>query len=617
MVNANQSRSQLGQESEIWIIVLVAALFGIVLLTKASFWITSGIFKGRAVTLHGIGINAWVHLSNLGAVLPAAQRRFAPPTVGFVAVAMVLLIVAGILIWFLFRAFQRITGKTGGNGVNSVSLAKIYSAKAVMAKAHLVRPHAHSLVHSKQNQIIVPDASSHDKTDQEEPDGSAESPAIGDIANRHDVVSDRERLAKELRVPTGSGVYLGRNKKIGHLWASMEDSITVIGPPRQGKSTGIVIPRLFEWPGAAIVTSVRPDVQESTGTERGQGGRPLFVVDPENPSDLPLLRMSLTGGCEDPMVAQRRASMFMSQLSTGGQGDFWTQSAQGLLRVLLHSAALINQPISQVIKWLHSNDLSEPMEIYSYLDGVAAPGWKVSLERIAGMKAKETQEGVTQTLVAALEAFTVPSIVDQFSPKPEEATNIREFLENRGTLYLTAGENIQKAIAPVIVVIITEILEEAKKLARERKRCDPPLLCALDEVANIAPLPNLPEIYSTAGGSGITMLSILQTTAQAKKRWGDDGFHSLWGATTIRIVLGGVTDISTLHDLAALAGTYEETSVTRTSSAQGQSTSFSTAQKDRMRIEEIYSLRPGEAMIFGKGTVPVKVNTGRAPVKHR
>ena len=36
-----------------------------------------------------------------------------------------------------------------------------------------------------------------------------------------------------------------------------------------------------------------------------------------------------------------------------------------------------------------------------------------------------------------------------------------------------------------------------------------------------------------------------------------------------------------------------------------------------MRIEEIYSLRPGEAMILGKGTVPVKVNTGRAPVKHR
>jgi hypothetical protein len=52
----------------------------------------------------------------------------------------------------------------------------------------------------------------------------------------------------------------------------------------------------------------------------------------------------------------------------------------------------------------------------------------------------------------------------------------------------------------------------------------------LDEVANIAPLQELPQIASEGGGQGLTLLAALQDLSQARARWGKaaDGFLTLF-----------------------------------------------------------------------------------------
>jgi type IV secretion system protein VirD4 len=428
------------------------------------------------------------------------------------------------------------------------------------------------------------------------------------------------------------GLYVGKSSQ-GDLWASVEDSFVAICPPQQGNSTGIVIPRLKEWPGAAVVTSVRNDVELATKDFRSTDNRPVLRLDPEFRSDLPPFRFSLTRGCEDPLVAQRRASLLLSQMSTssGKENAFWSNSAQSILRVLLLTAPVSGKEFDSIMQWLESpaqltDKSAEVPETFKNFKEVIPKGSNEELKRIVGMAARETSEGILQTAIASLEAFVNPKLLKQLSPRgapkdpdaetEDEQTDLKEFLRNRATLYITASENVQKAIAPVIVVLITGIIEAAKQIASEYGRMDPPLLLALDEVANIAPIPNLAEIYSVAGGSGITMLSILQTTAQAKKRWGTDGFQALWGATTVRIILGAVTDMETLKEMAALAGTKTETQVSYSTSDQGSSTSTSTVERERMKPEDFYSLSPGEAMVIGKGQPPIKVKTGPAPEKY-
>ena len=78
----------------------------------------------------------------------------------------------------------------------------------------------------------------------------------------------------------------------------------------------------------------------------------------------------------------------------------------------------------------------------------------------------------------------------------------------------------------------------------------------IDEVANIAPLPDLPSIVSEGAGQGLLTLACLQDLSQARSRWGAeaDGFLSLFGTT---VVLPGIADMATLDALSALSGDVE------------------------------------------------------------
>ncbi len=53
----------------------------------------------------------------------------------------------------------------------------------------------------------------------------------------------------------------------------------------------------------------------------------------------------------------------------------------------------------------------------------------------------------------------------------------------------------------------------------------------LDEVANIAPIHDLPALVSEAGGQGLHVMACLQDLSQARARWGEDaadGFLTLF-----------------------------------------------------------------------------------------
>jgi type IV secretory pathway TraG/TraD family ATPase VirD4 len=89
-------------------------------------------------------------------------------------------------------------------------------------------------------------------------------------------------------------------------------------------------------------------------------------------------------------------------------------------------------------------------------------------------------------------------------------------------------------------------------------RLDPPLLLALDEIGNLAPLPSLPLLMAEGGGSGITAMPVLQSLAQARTQWGQDKAGIIWGASIVKIVLGGLAEAKDLTDLRIMFGERDE-----------------------------------------------------------
>ncbi len=113
----------------------------------------------------------------------------------------------------------------------------------------------------------------------------------------------------------------------------------------------------------------------------------------------------------------------------------------------------------------------------------------------------------------------------------------------------------QHQFAPLVVGNIGDVRDAAYARARD-ELSGPPTLLALDEVANIAPIPDLPAMVSEGASQGLLVLACLQDLSQARIRWGQaaDGFLSLFGTT---VVLRGIADTSTLRDISALAGDHE------------------------------------------------------------
>jgi type IV secretory pathway TraG/TraD family ATPase VirD4 len=154
-------------------------------------------------------------------------------------------------------------------------------------------------------------------------------------------------------------------------------------------------------------------------------------------------------------------------------------------------------------------------------------------------------------------------------------------------------------LAPLIVGLLTEIRDAAYERARQGD-ANPPVLFALDEVANIAPLPDLPSIVSEGAGQGLLTLACLQDLSQARNRWGSeaDGFLSLFGTT---VVLPGIADMATLDALSTLSGDVELPSNTL-GTAQGTngrllgSVSTSTVMRRRLPPDVIARGAPGTAL---------------------
>jgi type IV secretory pathway TraG/TraD family ATPase VirD4 len=116
-------------------------------------------------------------------------------------------------------------------------------------------------------------------------------------------------------------------------------------------------------------------------------------------------------------------------------------------------------------------------------------------------------------------------------------------------------------------------------------------------------------MVSAGGGRGVTTVNVWQSRAQARDRWGIDAEHAIWGASTVKLILGGLSDARDLHDLSTLAGTRDERIDTASWNGDGtRSTSVSWREVPIMRPEQIATMPKGVALLVHPGQPPALVD---------
>lgn len=151
-------------------------------------------------------------------------------------------------------------------------------------------------------------------------------------------------------------------------------------------------------------------------------------------------------------------------------------------------------------------------------------------------------------------------MLDAVSPGEDEAFDPEAFIRDKGTLYLLATGAGAGNSAALVAAFVEDLVETARKIAARSPgaRLDPPMLLALDEIGNLAPLPSLPTLMSEGGGTGITTMPVLQSLAQAGDKWSDDQASAIWDASITKIILGGASNSRDLQDLSTLIGERDE-----------------------------------------------------------
>lgn len=341
----------------------------------------------------------------------------------------------------------------------------------------------------------------------------------------------------------GGGCYLGTAK--APVFGGSEQCVLVLGPPRSGKTSGVVVPNVLAA-RAVVVASTKRDVLDATYRHRREVGNCL-LYDPSGATEAPP-GVEVVGWSPLPAAADWAGAVVVAESMVGashpdqhGDAAHWNERAAALLACLLHAAHLGKVGMDEMVSWVNRREPEAPMALLDEADV------ELAVDVLTGLVATDHRElsGIWSTASSVLAAYRTAPALESTTKAPIDFAGL---IEGNDTLYVVASTEQQRHLAPLIAGLVRDL-----RAHTYASRPPGPVTLILDELANIAPLHDLPELVAEGGSHGLVTLACLQDLSQARARWGPiaDGFLSLFGH---KIILGGLGDTRTLQALSILAG---------------------------------------------------------------
>jgi type IV secretion system protein VirD4 len=395
----------------------------------------------------------------------------------------------------------------------------------------------------------------------------------------------RYRTVKEALVvdaPDPERVIVGTIANPPALIAVQEHAqICAMAAPHSGTTSGLIMPAVLQHAGPVVTTAANADVVRATLETRRRGGD-AFVWDPFGEyTDVwdPLQ------GCDDWSHALTVARWLGHALAFGENEstEYYDEAAQELAAPLLHAAALApGRTIVDTWRWVRDRDVETPAHI------LGEAGADDARARLRGVYAfnERRRDAIIGAVQFQLKAYGHPPV--QRTARRGQGITPEDLFDGRAnTVYIVAGREHQRLLAPLVVTMLSSLVYYATELEnRERRRIAPRALFALDETAQIAPLQELPQILSVSHEIGIRFVSVWHSLAQVRERYGAEAAAEILAMSQAKVFLGSITDESTRHELLRLLGKGSD-------------------EHDGATAQALQRLRSGEGLLIHNGLPPV------------
>ena len=396
----------------------------------------------------------------------------------------------------------------------------------------------------------------------------------------------------------GPGLGLGRASSIA---AEPGQSLVVVGPTQSGKTTSLAVPAILNWPGPVLAASVKTDLLRDTQAARARRGR-VWRIDPTGCTGAAGDEWSPLVGCAYWRQARATTTDLCQAARADGttaDGEFWYATAAKLLAPLFHAAAVDGRPMTDVVRWVDTQEVGEVADV---LERAGAPE-ALDAARATWCRDDRTRSSVYTTAETVLAPFAHTAAAASATPARFEPADL---LAGNGdnTLYLCAPSHEQRRLRGYFTALTQQVLTHAFECAtRVAQPLDPPLLVVLDEAAHIAPLAELDSLAATCASHGIQLVTIWQDLAQVRARYGARA-PTVLNNHRAKLFLTGIADPDTLEYASRLVGDEEVTqpSVTRDPTGR-RSTTSTTAPRRLLPPEALRCLPCGHAVLV-YGTLP-------------
>jgi hypothetical protein len=228
-------------------------------------------------------------------------------------------------------------------------------------------------------------------------------------------------------------------------------------------------------------------------------------------------------------------------------------------RTLLYAAHLSSRPVADVLRWVLRADLSPPGLVLEDHDAHVANDVLVGIAK-TDQRERSSIFSATAGVLAAYNADATRNAAANPNFDPNR------FVHSTDTIYITAPAHRQALCAPLVVGLLEQIRHATYTRAATTTQHpgDPPVFFCLDEVANIAPIHDLPALVSEGGGQHLHVLVCLQDLSQARTRWGDTAAGGFLSLFQTKLILTGIADPHTLEAISLALGEYDRRLISHT-----------------------------------------------------
>ena len=428
--------------------------------------------------------------------------------------------------------------------------------------------------------------------------------------------------------PLSIGLMIGKTvaKPETTLWMSWEDTAVVLAGQRMGKTQAYVTTSILGAPGACVATANKRDVVDLTRAGREEKGK-VWIFD--------LQHIATTGQRTwwwnplDQVHSVADARKLANYFASATRGDaakadpYFDSAAQELLAVYILAAAKGGGDLVHVLEWLNSDQDETPVEILRASGESAAAHsasssihtnprqkegfFKMALNFIACLTDSNYASAVTpeQRVMLSVEGGEIVAEKsglggDDTLPKFDPIA----FATSTDTVYALSVEGPDSP-APLTTALVGQIIDAGQKVARQivGGRLETPMVCVLDEAANVVRLQELPSLYSYCGSQGIVLLTFLQSRSQAQRQWGRDGARAMMESSNFIIYGGGIKDKEFLAEISSIIGNMR---VERTSSSRGSHINYNTSyeKEEILGVDDLAAVSAAEAIIISSGNRP-------------